>query len=169
MREGKRFSWNRYKLALLGTVVLALLLVAASSLWGAAGAYAELKDTTSAVTETYQVAHVTCRVNPDHSITNTGDIPALIRCRVILNRVNEAGNVVPGELPEISPTGNWIVIGYFYYYRGYVAAGAIAPAPVQIELSDGLQMTIIAEAIQATPSAAAEEAWGHSFNGSDWA
>ena len=110
-------------------------------------------------------------------ITNTGDIPAYIRAAVVINWVDDDGNVcasVPDEATyTLSVQSGWVEGGNYYYYTQPVAANGSAPNLLTATEGDTvptgyhLQVTILAEAIQSTPDTAIEEAWG--VDPSTWA
>ena len=156
--------------ALLLVLVLALAL-------GASGVFASLKDTTSPVKVDFIPVAVKCTVNGDFSVKNDGDIPALIRVKLVLNWVDKEGNVVAdtGDLPVPAFRDDWQQLGGFLYYRSLVPAGGVT-VPVVKALDEGevpeglhLQTIVLAEAIQAEPDGrAAQEAWGVTLNDGVW-
>ena len=100
--------------------------------------------------------------------SNGPDAAAIyVRAAVVANNVDAYGNILPG-MPDISDSisasnmgTDWVKIGMYYYYtiplaKGESSANLLASS---IDLSD-IQVTILAEAIQAEPAAAASEAWG---------
>jgi hypothetical protein len=131
---------------------------------------AALKDTTSSVKEQYETASVTCEVAEDFTVKNTGNIPALIRVSVVVNRVNEAGNVIPDTegLPAVTPADGWMELDGYLYCKTIVQPGEVAPAPVNLSAGEGVQVVILAEAIQATPAEALAEAWGAVYEAGSW-
>ena len=159
-RLGRHWIW----------AALVLLLALGLTFGGATGAFAALKDTTSSVKEQYETASVTCEVAEDFTVKNTGNIPALIRVSVVVNRVNEAGNVIPDTegLPSVTPADGWMELDGYLYCKTIVQPGAAAPAPVNLSAGEGVQVVILAEAIQATPAEALAEAWGAVYEAGSW-
>ena len=126
----------------------------------------------SSATEKFELATVTAAVNDgDYTVQNTGNIDAYIRAKVVLNRVDEAGNIEADDAPllagvdELPVPEGWTKVGDYLYYNGTVASnGKVAPGGVTdpaldpAEVAEGVQITLIAEAIQADGGAAAD-AW----------
>ncbi len=120
------------------------------------------------------------------TVKNNGNVPALMRAKVVVNWVETVTvdgetqyNVIAnpaGHTASISyNTTNWQLLsdGY-YYYKGYVAAGAstealITEAKATAGTTYQLQVEVLAEAIQATGFTddlvkAVKDAWGRSYN-----
>lgn len=184
------------------TLKIALVvLTAVALLTSVAGlTYAALKDTTAVVNNTLDPAHVTCEVveNFDGNVKssvkvkNTGDIPALLRVKVVINWIDGDGNVVysPGGDYHYSVTladplnwtndgGSTVVTSGYWYYNGIVQpdelttdliatayenlSGAAASDP-----SYHLRITVMAEALQAAPGLAAQDVWGMTYANGSW-
>lgn len=146
------------------------------------GTLAYLSTQTGPVVNTFMPSHVDCEVEEDFdgrwkknvNVTNTSDIDAYIRVKLITYRVNEAGDHIGGTsvVPAFPLGTNWFeYTDGFYYYTLPVSAGE-KPAytligDAGIELSsyndaDGGKQVIevMAEAIQANPADAVGQAWG---------
>lgn len=159
---------GHFKVRVLVIVAVTLLLATAI----AVGSAAILKDTSATVTEELSKAEVTCEVNDDWSVTNTSNIPVLIRVRVIVNLTDEDGNIIPGDTPDYTVGSDWTQNGDYLYYNGIVSdedgENATTPAISYTASPDGDdQVTVLAEAIQAA-SDAAEESWGVTFSDGSW-
>lgn len=132
--------------------------------------------TKSAMAQNQFVAgYVTSSVNDNETVTNTGNVDAFIRAAVVVNWMDNDGNVY-GIKPSytVAINSGWAKIGDFYYYTSAVASGGTtATAPVTITVADNapsnaysLSVEIVAEAIQAdgdTDSGnipAYQNAWG---------
>lgn len=112
------------------------------------------------------------------TVTNTGNIDAFVRVRVALNWVDGSGNLQgqPSSTPNPQVGGGWIAAGDGVYYLSAKLApgstsGNLLAAPLALQQRpDDFNNTIYeqveasAEAIQALPAKAAEEAWGVSVN-----
>ena len=175
---------NHRKSTLLMVLACVLLAAGLLSAFGAAGAFAALGDTTAVVRSELRAAKVTCRVNDgSYSVTNTGDIPALIRVKLVINWVDDNGDIMmyppEGAEYQLTPGTNWTHMGSdtdpcdgFWYCNRILSAGEMTPRIVSelVQTGDGnLRVEILAEAIQATPAEAVEEAWGvHYQNGRWW-
>lgn len=147
-------------------ITLAVLVV----IVGAIAVYAALRDTAATVTETLETAEVTCTVNEDYSVTNTSNIPALIRVRVIVNKT-ESGEIIPGDVPDYTVGSEWTKIGDYLYYNGILTESggnktATSPA-ITVTPEADTEVLVLAEAIQAA-SDAAEESWGVAYANGGW-
>ena len=137
---------------------------------------------TNAVTNTFTAAKSDIKIdenveNGEKSsirVRNTGTAAAYVRVKLVMNWVDESGRVVTGALPEVSIVrdGSWITgSDGIYYYTKPVAPKDAEPDNVTSELlgapikqenaPDGchLEVTVLAESIQAAPSTAVEGAW----------
>lgn len=152
----------------------------------AAEAYADTdaaKMAGAAFTETLIPATVSCTWDETNStVTNTGNIDALVRATVVVNwvGVDDEGDEVVfiGETPAVTYGTDWTVLtvdGVEYcFYNGAVAPGAktspLIAGVADADAPDGceLQITVLTEAIQAEPAAAHQSAWHVSYNGVTW-
>ena len=172
--------------SIVAIAALVLLLVGAVG-----GTLAWMSAQTRPVTNTFEAGEVTTWVNETFdgkakknvSIQNTGTIPAYIRAAVVINWADKDGNVSgtpvkSGDYTAFSPGTNWEqgTDGYYYYTQPVPAGGStdvlipsIAPQ-VTPPAGYDLQVTILAEGIQAMPETAIQEAWGvyPSNNWSTW-
>ena len=182
--SGKR-SNGRFR-----TVVICIVLVL---LLAAGGTFAYLIAKTDGVLNQFQPASVTCQVNAREDetfdVTNTGNIDAFIRAAIVVNWMDENGNV-RGLAPSARDytltmnTSDWWQdpASGFWYYTAAVPTGetttdlieAVAiTSDVQIPEGYDLSVEVVAEAIQAeglkdgTTTQAFQDAWGiSSFGGS---
>lgn len=174
--NGKRVMKTKQPVALVALLLLLCCTVA--------GTLAYLVTSTDPVTNTFTPAHVTTAVDEtfekgvksDVKIQNTGDIPAYIRAAVIINWADANGNVYGGAVPEKGTdyTITWTKEGWvehngYYYYTAPVAAGALTgelftdcKLAEKVTPPEGynLQVTILADGIQAEPIDAVKQAWG---------
>lgn len=100
-------------------------------------------------------------------VKNTGTAVSYVRVKLVMNWVDESGNV-SAEPVNITPsiTDNWFLKDGIYYYKMPVAPDAVTTNLLKtpIEQSNApegyhLEVTVLAESIQAAPSAAVEGAW----------
>ena len=105
---------------------------------------------------------------------NIGSISAFIRVRLVSYWADADGNSVrlPSELPAINfDTANWLKDeNDTYYYKASVAPSKLSGVlcnPISLTektTADGetvyMVLTVLPEAVQAKPSAAAADAWG---------
>lgn len=153
------------------------------------GTLAYLKSTAS-VNNTFTVGHVDTTVDEKFenniksnvTATNTGDVPAFIRIKLVTYRVNDNNEKVGGEavIPDFEMGTDWFEYNGFYYFSKSVQPGFKPGATDKTSIgtpligtpgitlagsypdSDGGKQVIevIAEAIQASPADAVQEAWG---------
>ena len=108
-------------------------------------------------------------------IINTGNIDVYVRVAVVVNYLDENGNVIAGASGNtINAKDNWQLLDGYYYYKGTVAPGEenaveLLAGAVNFE---GMEVDILAQSIQAlgviNGQPASQAAWGHSYNGSSW-
>lgn len=107
-------------------------------------------------------------------VKNTGTAVSYVRVKLVMNWVdNTTGNIVSGDnLPKVTPNSDnsWFLgSDGIYYYKMPVAANNgettnLLQKPIT-EPTEGkpdgcrLEVTVLAESIQAAPSAAVEGAW----------
>ena len=163
----------------IGILILSLLLIAAAAI---GGTMAYLTAKTPQVVNTFTPAEVTTditekfdgKVKKNVNVTNTGDIDAYIRVKLVTYRVNEAGKPIGGaaEIPDFTPGTNWVGHEGYYYYTLPVAPDEspkydlIGDEGIELkgyaeEDPDGGKQVIevMAEAIQSEPAEAVGEAW----------
>ena len=97
--------------------------------------------------------------------TSTG-VPVYIRVALVANMIDEAGNVTGADVPTFTLGDNWIVgnDGYYYYTEPVPVDGStgnLLKAPM--ELSENMQVVVLADAIQAMPKDAVIDAWGQTI------
>ena len=171
--NGKRVMKTKKPVALVALLVLLCCTVA--------GTLAYLVDKTPEVKNTFEPASVSTAVEEtfkngekkDVKIQNTGDIDAYIRVAVIVNWADASGNVY-GEKPVkgtdyTAPVlqNGWIKVGDYYYYTSAVPAGSSTGtlfAPIEQlktckDANYALQVTILADGIQAEPVHVVADVW----------
>lgn len=143
----------------------------------AGGTLMFLQDKTDPLVNKFEATQVTCEINEEFdgqskknvTVTNTGSIDAYIRAAIIINWVNDDGEILgtPVKSADYIITGKsdkWVKAsdGY-YYYTDRVAAGAPTENLIgECKLASGvtapegyyLSVTIVADAIQADPASA---------------
>jgi len=168
MAKGKYLKKRVFRpgkgLAILLAVVL-LLSVAAG------GTVAYLAANGGSVTNTFEEGYVTCSV-ANGVVTNTGNVPAYIRATAVANWVDGSGNIFAGDASCTLSGEDWESgTGGFMYYKHSVDPNATTttltatPSGSNGPSGCSLQVTIVAEAIQAEGGAAAS-AWGYTPSGS---
>lgn len=100
-------------------------------------------------------------------VKNTGTAVSYVRVKLVMNWVDESGNV-SAEPVNITPsiTDDWFEQGGIYYYKMPVAAEGETTNLLKTPITQGtapegyhLEVTVLAESIQAAPSKAVEGAW----------
>ena len=173
-RSGK--SSHTAKKASALTIAIILILVMAIG-----GTVAFLVTHTDQIVNTFQPTDVTCEIIEDFNdnntvktsavVQNTGKIPAYIRVAVVANTVDAEGNITGAkDVSNELASSDWTEVNGYYYYNGVVqpkeTTGQLLDAD-GIDLN-GIQVTILASAIQAEPDSAVAQAWGVQFDGSTW-
>lgn len=102
------------------------------------------------------------------AVKNTGTAVSYVRVKLVMNWVDENGNV-SAEPVNITPsiTDNWFLKDGIYYYKMPVAAKGETTNLLQTPITQDaapegyhLEVTVLAESIQAAPSAAVQQSWG---------
>ena len=102
------------------------------------------------------------------AVKNTGTAVSYVRVKLVMNWVDESGNV-SAEPVNITPsiTDDWFEQGGIYYYKMPVAAKGETTNLLKTPITQGtapegyhLEVTVLAESIQAAPSKAVTDSWG---------
>lgn len=138
--------------------------------------FALLKASTAPVENTFTAAesgtHIDEKLDGNQKksiiVQNTGTAVSYVRVKLVMNWVDENGNV-SAEPVNITPsiTDNWFEQGGIYYYKMPVAAKGETTNLLKTPITQGtapegyhLEVTVLAESIQAAPSKAVTESWG---------
>ena len=95
---------------------------------------------------------------------NSTGVPVYIRVALVANMIDEDKNVTgAADVPTFTLGDNWLVgnDGYYYYTEPVPvgeSTGNLLKAPM--ELSENMQVVVLADAIQAEPTTAVTQAWG---------
>lgn len=101
-------------------------------------------------------------------VKNTGTAVSYVRVKLVMNWVDGDGNV-SAEPVNITPsiTDNWFLKDGIYYYKMPVAAKGETTNLLQTPITQDaapvgyhLEVTVLAESIQAAPSTAVQQSWG---------
>lgn len=117
------------------------------------------------------------REKSEITVTNTGNIDAYLRVRLVSHWVDAGGSIVakPSPLMEVSVSDGWIAgTDNTYYCKAPVAPGAktinllFSPIVLQEDFENGYVQVIdvFAEAIQSKPERAVKNSWRVSTDGS---
>lgn len=175
-----RFGGKKTLLALVAALLVACAAVG--------GTLAFLQDKTDPITNTFTPAHVASAVVEDEfkgitkenvKVQNIGDVNAYIRAMVIVNWADANGNVLAqqpvkgDDYTDWTPGNGWSEgdDGYYYYSDPVTPNGVTGVLIQRCEPEQGkapegynLQVTILADAIQADGGAASDtNAWNHVF------
>lgn len=183
MNTRKHMKHNRFNKKLV--VLLAALALTACVVIGTTVAY--LVDTAGPVKNIFQPTKVECsidegfdeKVKENVTVENTGEVDAYIRVAIVVTWKNYENGDVYAKAPvqgtdytiDLNNT-NWVVKDGYYYYTKPVKAGDSTEVlikeckPVEGKTPDGygLNVEILAEAIQSEPAEAVKESWGVSVN-----
>lgn len=154
--------------------------------------FALLKANTAPVTNTFKAATSGTHVDVEDSgnektgifVKNEGTATSYVRVKLVMNWVSKDGKTISGEPVNIDvnyDTDNWFLKDGIYYYRTPVGPKdsgndttanllkAGSPIKQPDDAPDGchLEVTVLAESIQAAPSKAVEGAWTAVKVGSD--
>ena len=170
----RRGGKGRMTMMVLSTLLLLALAIGGTVAW--------LTTNTEGITNTFTPSEVTCAVTENFdgtykknvNVTNTGDINAYIRVKLITYRVNNAGQHIGGTatIPTFTSGTGWFEYNGYYYYTRPVAPNGTPDVP--LIGNDGIALTsytndadggkqvieVMAEAIQSEPAKAVGEAWG---------
>lgn len=142
-----------------------------------------LKASTAPVTNTFTAAKSGTDIveeldgNQKKSIVvkNTGTAVSYVRVKLVMNWVDESGNVsaTPVNITVDYDNTNWFEQGGIYYYTKPVAAnGGETTNLLKTPITQGtapagyhLEVTVLAESIQAAPSKAVTDSWGVGVDG----
>ncbi|MBQ3120465.1 MAG: hypothetical protein IJC12_06280 [Peptococcaceae bacterium] len=156
MKHKKKFAFLLASLILVFTV-------------GASNTLAYIIAETDALKNIFFPAQVSCAVEGNSAIKNTGDTEAYIRATVVVNWQNSAGHIygkapVEGEGKDYSLIigEEWLQASDGYYYYKYAVSPNMSTAPL-CELTSSnvitgymLTTVVVAEAIQSKPAGAVD-------------
>lgn len=138
--------------------------------------FALLKANTDPVENTFTAAKSDIKIDEDVTggqkksiiVKNTGTAVSYVRVKLVMNWVDENGNV-SAEPVNITPsiTDDWFLKDGIYYYKMPVAAKDFTTNLLKTPITQDaapegyhLEVTVLAESIQAAPSKAVTDSWG---------
>lgn len=169
--HGSRVSKTNRPKHFAGLLALVLILVCTVG-----GTVAYLVTHTDPVVNTFTPGKVSCQVEEKFEgnnvkteavVKNTGNVPAYIRVAVVANTIDAQGNITGMETLPAGwlNTEDWTKSGDFYYYKGVVQPGEKTDNLLKTGIPlTGIQVTILAGAIQSMPDDAVKDAWKMSYN-----
>lgn len=171
----KTYHKGRLTAMVIATAVLLALAIGGTVAW--------LSTKDAPITNTFKPSHVSCSVTEEFdgkiksnvNVTNTSDIDAYIRVKLVTYRTNDQGQHIGGTafLPTFTLGTGWVEYGDYYYYTLPVApkekpeADLISSITLEsyTDVDGGHQaIDVMAEAIQSEPARAVGQAWGVSIS-----
>lgn len=168
---------GRLAAMLIATILLLALTIGGTLAW--------LSASTGPIVNKFLPSEVTCKVEEKFdekngvktnvNVTNTGNIDAFIRVKLVTYRTNDKHQHIGGTatLPTFTLGEGWKEYNGYYYYTEPVAPGdkpatnltnSMQLAKSYGDADGGMQaIDVIAEAIQSKPVDAVQEAWGTGF------
>ena len=160
----------------LPTAAIAIFLVVIMAI---GGTVAYLMDRTDSVINTFKPAssgitieeEVKENCKTEIAVKNTGDIGAYIRVSLVANYYDENGNITGGAaIPNFTLNSEKWFLGNdgYYYYKQPVAADDVTDnllaSESKMQLEDNMQVTVLAQSIQASPTSVVHDKWGVTVN-----
>ena len=172
----KTYHKGRLTAMVIATAVLLALAIGGTVAW--------LSTKDAPITNTFKPSHVSCSVTEEFdgkiksnvNVTNTSDIDAYIRVKLVTYRTNDQGQHIGGTafLPTFTLGANWVSHDGYYYYKLPVAPGEMPKTNLTDSMTlvdsypdtDGGKQAVdvMAEAIQSVPEDAVKAAWGEGFS-----
>ena len=139
--------------------------------------FALLKANTAPVTNTFKAATSEIKIEEktdngiksEICVKNEGTATSYVRVKLVCNWVDKDGNISATPVPAPTITNNdWFVKDGIYYYKMPVALNDLTsnlldgnPIKQPEDAPDGyhLEVTVLAESIQAAPDTAVKDAW----------
>lgn len=160
----------------LSAAAIAIILVVVMTI---GGTVAFLMDSTESVINKFTPAssgitieeEVKENCKTEIAVKNTGDIGAYIRVSLVANYYDENGNITGGAaVPNFTLNSEKWFLGDdgYYYYKQPVAAGNVTDnllaSESKMQLKDNMQVTVLAQSIQASPTSVVHDKWGVTVN-----
>lgn len=105
------------------------------------------------------------------AVKNTGDTGAYIRVSLVANYYDENGNITGGAaVPDFMLNSEKWFLGNdgYYYYKLPVAANDVTDnllaSESKMQLKDNMQVTVLAQSIQASPTSVVHDKWDVTVN-----
>ena len=160
----------------LSAAAIAIILVVVMTI---GGTVAFLMDSTESVINKFTPAssgitieeEVKENCKTEIAVKNTGDTGAYIRVSLVANYYDENGNITGGAaVPNFTLNSKKWFLGDdgYYYYKQPVAAGNVTDnllaSESKMQLEDNMQVTVLAQSIQASPTSVVHDKWGVTVN-----
>lgn len=160
----------------LSAAAIAIILVVVMAI---GGTVALLMDSTDSVTNKFAPASSGITIEEkfkencktEIAVKNTGDTGAYIRVSLVANYYDENGNITGGAaVPNFTLNSEKWFLGNdgYYYYKQPVAAGDVTDnllaSESKMQLEDNMQVTVLAQSIQASPTNVVHDKWRVTVN-----
>ena len=160
----------------LSAAAIAIILVVVMAI---GGTVALLMDSTDSVTNKFAPASSGITIEEkfkencktEIAVKNTGDTGVYVRVSLVANYYDENGNITGGaEVPDFTLNSDKWFVGNdgCYYYKQPVAAGDVTDnllaSESKMQLEDNMQVTVLAQSIQASPTSVVYDKWGVTVN-----
>lgn len=158
----------------LSAAAIAIILVVVMAI---GGTVALLMDSTDSVINKFAPAssgitieeEVKENYKTEIAVKNTGDTGAYIRVSLVANYYDANGKITGGaEVPDFTLNSDKWFLGNdgYYYYKQPVAAGDVTDNLLasKMQLADNMQVTVLAQSIQASPTSVVHDKWGVTVN-----
>ena len=160
----------------LSAAAIAIILVVVMTI---GGTVAFLMDSTESVINKFTPAssgitieeEVKENCKTEIAVKNTGDTGAYIRVSLVANYYDENGNITGGAaVPNFTLNSEKWFLGDdgYYYYKQPIAAGDVTDnllaSESKMQLKDNMQVTVLAQSIQASPTSVVHDKWGVTVN-----
>ena len=177
--KSSRAAGNRHAARKVSALAIAIILLIVIGIGGSVAYLASIAD--KPVTNSFTPGEIKTEIdegfNDDNTVktsvivNNTGNTSAYIRVAVVANAIDEDDNITgAADVSDKLKGSDWTKLGDYYYYNGIVQAGGETSNLLNDEGIDltGIQVTVLASAIQVEPADAVIEAWGVQFNNGAW-
>lgn len=176
-------KWHMNKMAAMALAIVMVVLAAAGvTLAVISQQSGTVQNTFSAATSDITIDEVVKGdVKQSVTVHNDGTSPVYVRVAVVINCLDEKGNIIPGQAPGFALNDDdWTELGDgYYYYKGILASGKstadLLKAPFNLTGKNGenYQMDVLAQAIQAGGTTsdgvpAVQDAWGATYENGNW-
>lgn len=160
----------------LSAAAIAIILVVVMAI---GGTVALLMDSTDSVTNKFAPASsgitieekVKENCKTEIAVKNTGDTGVYVRVSLVANYYDDNGNITGGAaVPDFTLNSDKWFVGNdgYYYYKQPVAAGDVTDnllaSGSKMQLEDNMQVTVLAQSIQASPTSVVHDKWGVTVN-----
>ena len=160
----------------LSAAAIAIILVVVMTI---GGTVAFLMDSTESVVNKFTPASsgitieekVKENCKTEIAVKNTGDTGAYIRVSLVANYYDENGNITGGAaVPDFTLNSEKWFLGNdgYYYYKQPIAANDVTDnllaSESKMQLEDKMQVTVLAQSIQASPTSVVHDKWGVTVN-----